>query len=187
MKRFAILVAVLAFTYAALPASADSVNLVPSGSNSYSYIYTFPTGSPYTASYGTGIGLVETANYTSSGYDYFEAWGGTTTGSITKFAQDYVYFDGGWYEASGNWTFNSKTDVFSGNFSGPEGKTWFFTETLGTPGVYGTYNYSGYYSLQESSVLSGSMTTTPEPGGLVLLGTGLCGMGSFLRRKLVRR
>jgi len=187
MKRFAILVAVLACTYAALPASADTVNLVPSGSSSYSDVFTFPAGSPYTPYYGTGVGLVETDNYTGSGYDYFEAWGGTTTGSITKFAEDYVYVNGSWYEASGNWTFNSKTDVFSGNFSGPEGKTWFFTETLGTPGGYGTYDYLGYYSFQESSVLSGSMTTTPEPGSLALLGTGLCGMGGLLRRKLVRR
>ena len=187
MKRFAILVAVLAFTYAALPASADTVNLVPSGSYAYSYVYTFPSSSPYAWSYGTGIGLVETANYTSGGYDYFEAWGGTTTGSVTKFSEDYVYLNGSWYEAAGNWTFNSKTDVFSGNFSGPQGKTWFFTETFGTPGSYGTYDYSGYYSIQEGSVLSGSMTTTPEPGSLALLGTGLCGIGGLLRRKLVRR
>jgi len=187
MKRFAILLAVLAFTYAALPACADTVNLVPSGSNSYSYIYTFPAGSPYASSYGTGIGLVETVNYTNSGYNLFEAWGGTTTGAITKFAWDYVYFDGSWYEAPGNWTFNSNTDVFSGNFSGPGGKTWFFTETFGTPGAYGSYNYSGYYTFQESSVLSGSMTSTPEPGSLALLGTGLCGIGGLLRRKLVRR
>ncbi|MGA8619001.1 MAG: PEP-CTERM sorting domain-containing protein [Candidatus Sulfotelmatobacter sp.] len=185
MKHFAILVAVLAYTCAALPAYADSVNLVPPGSSSYSEVYTFPAGSYYAPYYGTGVGLIETETDTGSGYNWFESWDGTTKGAITKFAYDYAEFDGSEYSGS-NWTFNSKTDVFSGSFSGPGGKTWYFTETLGTPGAYGSYN-EGSYSFQESNLLSGSMTTTPEPGTLALLGTGLFGMAGVLRRKLVRR
>ena len=185
MKRFLIGLTLLACSFSAL-ANADTVNL-STMPWSYSGAYTFPAGSYYAPYYGTGVGLVYAETYNSNGWNYFEAWSGTTVGNITHFSNTWASipdFSGTFSNA----TFNSKTDVLSALFVGSEfinGKwspfTGHITETLNLNGYL--YSY-GDFSLQEGTVTSASISSVPEPSSLVFLGTGLVGIAGMVRRKL---
>ena len=188
MKRVMLFLPILILLFS-LSSFADTVNLSPQ-SWSFAVSYTFPANSNYFPYYGNG--LVETGTY-SNGWNYFEAWDGTTVGNLTHFTNTWSSMS----DFSGtfsNATFNSTTDVLSAMFSGSEfnGTAWVpfnghLTETINLNGYTGGYNYSGWsYNYTEGSVTSASMSTVPEPGSLMMMGTGLIGMAGVIRRKLKR-
>jgi hypothetical protein len=82
--------------------------------------------------------------------------------------------------AVSNPVFNAKTDVFTGTFSW-DGKTWHLREAFYP--LVNTYNSGGWMSYSEysSNMKSATMTATPEPNTLILLGTGLLWIGKRLR------
>jgi PEP-CTERM motif len=177
----------------AVPAHADSVNLSPQPYSDVS-VYTFPSTSNYAPYFGTGVGLILTDTYNQNGENYFESGVGTTVGNITHFANtffDIPNFDGTFSNA----TFNSTTDVLTAAFSGSEfnGTTWGafngqLTETLSFNGPTSFYDEDGFsFNLQSGTVSSATMSTVPEPGSLVMFGTGLLSMAGVIRRKLVSR
>ncbi len=189
MKRLLICFTLLA-SFSSL-AHADTINL-STQPWSYSGAYTFSAGSYYVPSYGTGIGIVYGETYNSNGWNIFEALGGTTVGNITHFANIYASipdFSGTFSNA----TFNSHTDVLSALFSGQEfnGTAWVpfsghITETLNLNGYTYTYGAPWNYTYQGGTVTSASISSVPEPGSLMLMGTGLVGIAGAIRRKLVR-
>jgi len=191
MKRVMLFPPILILLFS-LSSFADTVN--PSTQPwSYAVSFTFPANSNYAPYYGSGIGIVETETYNQNGGNIFEAWGGTTVGNLTHFTNTWSSmpdFSGTFSNA----TFNSTTDVLSAMFSGSEfnGTAWVpfnghLTETINLNGYTGGYNYSGWsYNYTEGSVTSASMSTVPEPGSLMMMGTGLIGMAGVIRRKLKR-
>lgn len=177
----------------AVPVHADSVNLsTQPGSNVG--LYSFPSTSNYSQYFGTGIGVIASQTYNQNGANFFEAWYGTTVGNITQFANTYSDipdFNGTFSNAA----FNSATDVLTAAFSGSEfnGTTWVpfngqFTETLNINGPTSFNDEDGFsFNLQSGTVSSATMSTVPEPGSLVMFGTGLLSMAGVIRRKLVSR
>src|ERR1700686_5098374 len=86
---------------------------------SYANAFTSPAGSWQEQYFGTGVGIVSTGTQNSNGWNYFEAWSGTTVGYVTHFANTWSQiadFNGTFSNA----TFNSKTDVLTAAFSGSE-------------------------------------------------------------------
>jgi PEP-CTERM motif-containing protein len=176
MKRFAVLLCLL---FAVSFMHADTIDLLGGGSGS-AYVYSFPVGSWYNQTYGTGIGLVDT--WTNNGQFQLEAYGGTTKGYITKFSNAYAWFyTSTYWQGLSNTAFNAKTDVFTGTFAF-NGKTWHLTETFYPLNNVYTYNNGGYqYTEYSSGIKSAAMTTVPEPNTLILLGTGLLWIGKRVR------
>jgi hypothetical protein len=187
MKRFLLSLTLLA-SFSSL-AHADTVNL-STQPWSYSGVYSFPAGSNYAPYYGKGLVYGET--YNSNGWNVFEAWGGTTVGNITHFTNIYASipdFSGTFSNA----TFNSHTDVLFALFVGSEfvnGKwspfSGHITETLNLNGGRYTNGAPWSYTYQGGTVTSASISSVPEPGSLMLMGTGLVGIAGAIRRKLVR-
>jgi PEP-CTERM motif-containing protein len=176
----------------AVPVHADSVNLSTQPGSSVD-LYSFPSTSNYAQYFGTGIGLIQINTYNENGLNTFAAGVGTTVGNITQFANtssDISGFNGTFSNAA----FNSATDVLTAAFSGSEfnGTTWVpfngqLTETLNLNGPT-FYDQDGFsFNLQSGTVSSATMSTVPEPGSLVMFGTGLLSMAGVIRRKLVWR
>jgi len=148
-----------------------------------------------------GGGLITGTNLGSVSF----ATGGLLTGSLQTGG---TFAAGGWFTITGNGTDGiPEGTLFSGSFSGPV--TWTMV-TLAN----GTHNYTltgtlsgwtgtgasvqgvtvqltvntgkGYFngSTRISSGDTNISTVTPEPGSLTLMGTGLIGLGSLIRRKL---
>jgi hypothetical protein len=177
----------------AVPAHANSVNL-STQPNSSANVFAFPSTSGYAQYFGTGIGVIATQTYNQNGANFFEAWYGTTVGNITQFANtssDISGFNGTFSNAA----FNSATDVLTAAFSGSEfnGTDWVpfngqLTEILNLNAPTFINNDDGFpYSLQSGTVTSATISTVPEPGSLVMFGTGLLSMAGVIRRKLVSR
>jgi len=102
------------------------------------------------------------------------------------------------------------TTIFTGMFTCTSGCTWTLSDPSNPNGnhqytLYGTISGTWYNGMTvngvttqttidtgkglfdgSAAVVSGdtSFTTTPEPGSLMLMGTGLIGLGGVLRRKL---
>jgi len=177
LSRFAVLQAVLAFVMS-VPAFADSINLIPSGSESgveyYSYSF------PLTQYYGT------TLLYTAiccGGWDtsvHLEV--GSTVGLITTFSSSYFQLHGVnlyYVGALNNAAFNSATDTLTGTFV--VGKTTYhLTEVF----VLDSSQNYGDFTAQYGTMSKGSISTGPEPGTLALFGTGIVGMAEVIRKKL---
>jgi hypothetical protein len=178
----------------AVPVHADSVNLSTQPGSSVG-LYSFPSTSNYAPVYGAGIGIIVTDTFNENGENSFEAATGTTVGNITHFSNtdfDIPNFEG----AFSNAAFNSATDVLTAAFSGSEfnGTTWVpfngqLTETFNfNGGSVFSYNEDGNaYDFKSGTVTSATISTVPEPGSLVMFGTGLLGMAGVVRRKLVGR
>ena len=188
MKRFLICLTLLA-SFSSM-AHADTINL--DTGYSWSGVYSFPSTSAYVPYYGTGVGLIQTESYGQNGWSLIEAWGGSTVGNITHFSNTYAYipdFNG----AFSNAIFNSKTDTLTGLFVGYEfiNGNWspfsgHITEILELNGGTYTNGDPWSYTGQYGSITSASISSVPEPGSLMLMGTGLVGIAGAIRRKLLR-
>ena len=81
----------------------------------------------------------------------------------------------------------------AGDTSGYGGPNVFFSNIGGTLDSSGTVNFkngltngsSAWFSLEEQ-VSANVISQTPEPGTLMLFGSGLVGIAAFIRRKLAR-
>jgi hypothetical protein len=177
----------------AVPAHANSVNLSTQPGSSAN-VFAFPSTSGYAQYFGTGIGLIQINTYNENGLNTFTAGVGTTVGNITTLAATSFAipnFDGTFSNAA----FNSATDVLTAAFSGSEfnGTDWVpfngqLTEILNLNAPTFFNNDDGFsYSLQSGTVTSATISTVPEPGSLVMFGSGLLSMAGVIRRKLVSR
>lgn len=97
-------------------------------------------------------------------------------------------FSGGNVSVTGSAIFS---DSLTGGLVVKNGNTLTITASLMGPGISGSSNVSVNFKLNKNgtfTVSSGSSditgTTTPEPGTLGLLGTGLIGLAGVVRRKL---
>jgi hypothetical protein len=108
---------------------------------------------------------------------------------------DFIDFDlSGVTATTGNWSFGSvqvgeQVEYCFGNSNTALNTSNCSTYTgSGTDPVTLSLNWTGFKDISviapTNDILVGSVTTTPEPGTLVLCGTGLLSMAGFLRRKL---
>lgn len=91
-------------------------------------------------------------------------------------------------------TFNSTTDLLTGTFIGSENiwteprmnfRIWKYDVT-GTFSEFISFNGQGTASVNITSATYVGTTAVPEAGTFALIGTGLCGIVSAVRRKLTR-
>jgi len=166
LSRLALLVALAM----ALPllASADS-----------QIAYTFNSGSLF--DFGGGNTYAATGTFT---YD-------VTTAQVTAVDYDAVQIGSG---PTGPFDFTtattvSPTDVIFTGDGGPDGDEFLFAQSLATGGTIDITggNYYSEGAFEEEVSASGSVTgavATPEPSSILLLVSGLAGMGGMIRRKL---
>lgn len=145
-------------------------------STSAPVFFTVGTGCD-TSPLGPGCFLVGTVNFASAGQggnnaitlDHntnFVATGGTDLGLFTAFG------GGGLFDITFGYGQNLTASTICNSCS--------LTQAAPGGGVQVIQNQE----LQSSTQLNGSLFPTPEPGSMLLLGTGLIGLGGTLRRKL---
>jgi PEP-CTERM motif len=118
-----------------------------------------------------------------SGYDYAFSASDSTDG--IDFAKGTFYYTSGAIVYSGelfNLVFNAKADTLTGLFQIPGSIHGRFVESISFPNGI-TPNAMTYGVLGPGYL---SVSSTPEPGTLVLMGSGLCGIAGLIRRKLAR-
>jgi len=125
---------------------------------------------------GTPAGSVNGVAFTSSS----SAFEGASTGAITSSLQGLGFCGATCNLSYGYATLGTLTSGgLSITASGVAAGTVFYAELVNSKGqiVYITPN-------SEAAILGGTSSTVPEPGALVLMGTGLLGIAAQVRRKL---
>lgn len=159
---------------ALLVAFAMAFPLLASADNQITY--TFDSGSLF--DFGGGDTYAATGTFT---YDL-------TTAQVTAVDYEAVQIGDG---PTGPYDFTTATTVsptdviFTGDGFG-DGDEYLFAQSLASGGTIaitgGNYDLDGDFEGAVSA--SGSVTETPEPSSILLLVSGLAGMGGFVRRKL---
>lgn len=208
MRKFLIgLVGVAALAFVAVPAHATVV----SGGNSCPQAGSSSVGAAYTSSVATSgtcnivitfnaDGSIGTAIANPNPYDGSDdqlvGVVNNTSHSITSFSiSGPDTGNGGPFGFDGdgicNYTpFVSNSQTCNGAYLGGASS---FSGINGT-NTSGTVNFAGiaagggtsYFSLEEPASLNLRVGSTPEPGTLMLFGSGLLGLAGFVRRKLAR-
>jgi len=125
---------------------------------------------------GTPAGSINGVAFTSSS----SAFEGASTGAITSSLQGLGFCGATCNLSYGYATLGTLTSGgLSITASGVAAGTVFYAELVNSKGqiVYITPN-------SEAAILGGTSSTVPEPGALVLMGTGLLGIAAQVRRKL---
>jgi hypothetical protein len=129
------------------------------------------------------------ASSTKTGLDTFFVANSPNTGDVIYIPDGYSSLRGG---ISGL-VFNSSLGTLKGTFSGDEflvGAFHGIYEYAVSGTFFVTWNGNGFTGTAgidiTSSTFIGRVGTTPEPGTLAMMGTGLCGILTVVRRKLRR-
>lgn len=204
-RLFLAAVVVLIGTFASAN-SSNSFNFNTTGGSGYSDAYSY---NGYAYLYGA------TSSSVHGGWNdsWFELVGGTSNGSLGRFTYGYFEDEYGKGNSVGYiWgslssiVFNSSLGKLTGLFSGyvelDNNGNWSYTyftgrwtENVSLTQTYNGYGYQEWYGGNSGGTLTGvpngfgpsaiGIAQTPEPGSLVLMGTGLLGIAGVVKRKLL--